>query len=114
MLRAIRRSHRGRRTNDVPVVPARRLRPTGSGKTTVAHLVARGAGCPAVSRDGIKEGMVHTRVGYPPGPDDELTARTPPVFFSVLELLLTAGVTTVAEAGFQNRAASPPGDAEQS
>lgn len=41
----------------------------------------------------------------PPG--DELTKRALPVFFSVLELLLRAGVTTVAEAAFQDHVWRP-------
>jgi predicted kinase len=77
--------------------------PPGSGKTTLAHELARTIGCPAVCRDEIKEGMVHTEAGFVPAPGDDLTARTLPVFFGVLELLLTAGVTTIAEAAFQNR-----------
>ena len=77
--------------------------PPGSGKTTLAHEVARAVGCPAVCRDEIKEGMVHATLGFVPGPGDDLTMRTLPAFFGVLELLLTAGVTTVAEAAFQDR-----------
>jgi predicted kinase len=77
--------------------------PPGSGKTTLAHQLARAVGCPAVCRDEIKEGMAHASPGFVPGPGDELTRRTLPVFFGVLELLLRAGVTTVAEAAFQNR-----------
>jgi predicted kinase len=77
--------------------------PPGSGKTTLAHEVARAVGCPAVCRDEIKEGMVHATPGFVPGPGDDLTMRTLPAFFGVLELLLTAGVTTVAEAAFQDR-----------
>jgi predicted kinase len=77
--------------------------PPGSGKTTLAHEVARAVGCPAICRDEIKEGMVHATRGFVPGPGDELTMRTLPAFFGVLELLLTAGVTTVAEAAFQDR-----------
>ncbi len=38
-----------------------------------------------------------------PGPADELSARTLPAFFGVVELLVRAGVTTVAEAAFQHR-----------
>jgi predicted kinase len=75
----------------------------GTGKTTLAHHIARSAGCPAICRDEIKEGMVHTAPGFVAGPGDELTMRTLPVFFGVLELLLRAGVTTVAEAAFQDR-----------
>ena len=75
----------------------------GSGKTTLAHRIAGSVGCPAVCRDEIKEGMVHTAPGFVAGRGDELTMRTLPVFFGVLELLLRAGVTTVAEATFQDK-----------
>jgi predicted kinase len=77
--------------------------PPGSGKTTLAHQLARAVGCPAISRDEIKEGMVHVTPAFAPAPGDELTRRTLPVFFGVLELLLRAGVTVVAEAAFQNQ-----------
>jgi predicted kinase len=81
--------------------------PPGSGKTTLAHEIARAAGCPAVSRDEIKEGMAHAAPGFTPGEGDELTVRALPVFFGVLRLLLEAGVTTVAEAAFQDRVWRP-------
>jgi len=77
--------------------------PPGSGKTTLAHEIARAVGCPAVCRDEIKEGMVRATPGFVPRPGDDLTMRTLPAFFGLLELLLTAGVTTVAEAAFQDR-----------
>ena len=77
--------------------------PAGAGKTTLAHEIAMAVGCPAICRDEIKEGMVHGTPGFVPGPGDELTKRTLPTFFGVLELLLRAGVTTVAEAAFQDR-----------
>jgi len=77
--------------------------PAGSGKTTLAHEVARALGCPAICRDEIKEGMAHATPGFTPGPDDPLTRRTLSTFFDVLELLLRAGVTVVAEAAFQDR-----------
>jgi predicted kinase len=74
--------------------------PPGAGKTTLAHRLARKIGCPAICRDEIKEGMVHA-IGDVAG--DDLNLRTLPAFFQVLELLLGAGVTTVAEAAFQDR-----------
>jgi predicted kinase len=81
--------------------------PAGSGKTTLAHALARAVGCPAICRDEIKEGMVHATGEFTPAPGDELTMRTLPTFFGVLELLLRAGVTTVAEAAFQDRVWRP-------
>lgn len=81
--------------------------PMGSGKTTLAHRIARAVGCPAICRDEIKEGMVQATPGFVPRPGDELTLRTLPVFFGVLELLLAAGVTTVAEAAFQDHVWRP-------
>ncbi|HTZ29602.1 MAG TPA: AAA family ATPase [Streptosporangiaceae bacterium] len=81
--------------------------PAGSGKTALAHEIARGIGCPAICRDEIKEGMVHNTPGFVAAKSDDLTLRTLPVFFSVLDLLLRAGVTTVAEAAFQDRVWRP-------
>ena len=81
--------------------------PPGSGKTTLAHKIARAVGCPAVCRDEIKEGMVHATPGFVGGAGDDLTRRTLPVFFEVIELLLKAGVTTVAEAAFQEHVWRP-------
>jgi predicted kinase len=85
--------------------------PAGSGKTTLAHAIAAAVGCPAICRDEIKEGMVHASRGDPAPfvarAGDELTARTLPVFFGVLEILLRAGVTTVAEAAFQDHVWRP-------
>jgi len=77
--------------------------PPGAGKSTLAHRLARRIGCPAICRDEIKEGMVHATGAFVAGPADELSLRTLPAFFEVLGLLLTAGITTVAEAAFQDR-----------
>ncbi len=69
----------------------------GAGKTTLAHAVARGVGCPAVCRDEIREGMAHA------GTADPAMRRTYDAFFDTLGVLLRAGVTVVAEAAFQDR-----------
>jgi predicted kinase len=81
--------------------------PPGAGKTTLAHQIARAVGCPAVCRDEIKEGMVHATPGFVGTAGDDLTRRTLPVFFEVIELLLESGVTTVAEAAFQDHVWRP-------
>lgn len=77
--------------------------PPGSGKTTLAHELARAIGCPAICRDEIKEGMAQPIPGYRPTADDQLPHRTLALFFEVLEVLLRGGVTVVAEAAFQDR-----------
>lgn len=51
--------------------------------------------------------MAHATPGFTPGPGAELTQRTLPVFFGTLELLLGSGVTTVAEAAFQDHVWRP-------
>src|SRR5258708_4708421 len=78
--------------------------PPGAGKTTLAHALAREIPCPAICRDEIKEGMAHTQpAGFEGGRGDPLTAPTVRLFFDVLRLLLSGGVTAVAEAAFQDR-----------
>lgn len=77
--------------------------PAGSGKTTLAHEIARRIPCPAICRDEIKEGMVHAHDGdFEAAWGDELTRRTFPLFFDALGLLLRAGATVVADAAFQH------------
>ena len=78
--------------------------PPGAGKTTLAHRLARAIPCPAVCRDELKEGMVHASgAGFEPGPGDPLTERTLSLFAELLRLLVSAEVTVVAEAAFQDR-----------
>ena len=77
--------------------------PAGSGKTTLAHRLATTIGCPVVSRDAIKEGMVFSNPGFVAAHSDALTRRTYGLFFEAMGLLLRAEVTVVAEAAFQHR-----------
>jgi predicted kinase len=77
--------------------------PAGTGKTTLAHELARAIPCPAICRDEIKEGMVHTVGHFEAGVGDELTQRTFPLFFEILRTLVGAGVTVVGEAAFQQK-----------
>lgn len=69
----------------------------GTGKTTLAHTIARAVGCPAICRDEIREGLFHA------GTPDPSLRRTYDAFFDTLGVLLRAGSTVVAEAAFQDR-----------
>jgi hypothetical protein len=68
----------------------------------LAHALAGAIGCPAICRDELKEGMVASTPGFRAGPNDLLTGRTYDLFFAVLDLLLAAEVSLVAEAAFQH------------
>jgi predicted kinase len=76
--------------------------PSGAGKTTLSHALSRRIGCPVISRDEIKEGMVINAPDFASAPGDPLTVRTFDVFFDLLRLLLDAGVTCIGEAAFQD------------
>lgn len=49
--------------------------PPGSGKTTLAHEIARIVGCPAICRDEIKQGMVRAPPGFEPRPEIAIAAE---------------------------------------
>jgi predicted kinase len=78
----------------------------GSGKTTLAHALARAIRCPALCRDEFKEGLVNS---LPPGTPltDAVQRHTNDAFFRAVGLLLERGVTLVAEAAFQHRLWAP-------
>ncbi|MFD0393212.1 zeta toxin family protein [Streptomyces nogalater] len=56
----------------------------GTGKTTLAHELARVLGCPAIIRDEIKQGMVMSHPGYQSGGGDPLNYPTLDAFFEYL------------------------------
>jgi predicted kinase len=70
--------------------------PPGSGKSTLAGRLSRTLGCPLISRDEIREGVVHAGT---PDPDMRHTYR---VFTDTVTGLALAGVTVIAEAAFQD------------
>lgn len=76
--------------------------PSGFGKTTLAHSLSKAIPCFVVCRDEIKEGMVHAAPGYEAAPGDALTRKSSELLFDMVELLLSRGVTVVAEAAFQH------------
>jgi predicted kinase len=70
--------------------------PPGSGKSTLASVVSHALGCPLISRDEIREGVVHAGT---PDPDMRHTYR---VFTDTVTAFALAGVTVIAEAAFQD------------
>jgi predicted kinase len=76
----------------------------GSGKTTLAHALARAIRCPAICRDEIKEGFVNT-IGETGG--DEVGRKVYEAFFDTVKLLIERNVTLVAEAAFQHKLWAP-------
>ncbi|GHT93075.1 hypothetical protein FACS1894140_5910 [Spirochaetia bacterium] len=75
----------------------------GSGKTTLAHSLAKELRCPVLSRDEFKEGLVNTFNSSHKdlGPDVNLTIYN--VFFQAAELLLKNNITLIIEAAFQHK-----------
>ncbi len=78
----------------------------GSGKTTLAHALARAVRCPAICRDEIKEGLVNS-LATPVSRSDALQRQANEAFFKSIELLLRNGVSLVAEAAFQHKLWAP-------
>jgi predicted kinase len=75
--------------------------PPGAGKSTLAHRLGRAVGCPVISRDEIREGIVHA------GTPDANLRHSYRVFTDTVTALVTAGVSVIAEAAFQDRLWQP-------
>jgi cytidylate kinase len=80
----------------------------GSGKTTLAHTLARKIGCPAICRDEIKEGFVNTMQSSHESLGKDINQSIYSLFFEILDFLLTKQITLVAEAAFQHHLWAPP------
>jgi predicted kinase len=78
----------------------------GSGKTTLAHALARAIHCPAICRDEIKEGVVNSMAAATAS-GDAIQRHANDVFFKTIETLLQHGVTLIVEAAFQHKVWAP-------
>jgi predicted kinase len=79
----------------------------GSGKTTLAHTLARKIGCPAICRDEIKEGFVNTMQSSHESLGKDVNQNIYGVFFEILDFLITKQITLVVEAAFQHHLWAP-------
>lgn len=80
----------------------------GSGKTTLAHTLARKIGCPAICRDEIKEGFVNTMKSSHESLGKDVNQNIYTIFFEALGFLLSKRITLVAEAAFQHHLWAQP------
>ena len=79
----------------------------GSGKTTLAHTLAKHIHCPALCRDEFKEGYVHTMGGTHASLGKDLNRRLYDIFFATVDFVVAQGVSVVIEAAFQHPAWFP-------
>lgn len=75
----------------------------GSGKTTLAHRLAREIHCPLLSRDEFKEGYVRTQGRSHAALGPEVNGTLYRIFFAGVEFVVAQGVSVVIEAAFQHR-----------
>ncbi|NJK50927.1 AAA family ATPase [Candidatus Gracilibacteria bacterium] len=75
----------------------------GSGKTTLAHILAKKVGCPAICRDEIKEGFVNTMNSSHESLGNNVNKEIYDIFFGVLNYLISNKISIVAEAAFQHK-----------
>jgi predicted kinase len=79
----------------------------GSGKTTLAHALAHAVHCPAFCRDEFKEGYVNTANRSHDQLGPEANAEVFETFFQAINLMLSRGISLVAEAAFQHKLWAP-------
>lgn len=79
----------------------------GSGKTTLAHRLAKRICCPALCRDEFKEGYVHTLGGTHASLGPDINRRLYAIFFETVEFVVSRGLSVVIEAAFQHKLWAP-------
>ena len=79
----------------------------GSGKTTLAHTLAKQICCPALCRDEFKEGYVHTLGGSHASLGPDINRRLYNIFFETVDFIVSKGISLVIEAAFQHKLWAP-------
>jgi predicted kinase len=72
----------------------------GAGKSTLGRLLAQRIPCPFISKDEIKEGIVHARRQGPPEWGSPVAHESFVLFYRLVADLLDHGCSVVAEAAF--------------
>lgn len=79
----------------------------GSGKTTLAHALAKEIHCPAFCRDEFKEGFVNTMNCNHDALGNDVNRGIYETFFQAVELMVANGISPVVEAAFQHKLWAP-------
>ncbi len=79
----------------------------GSGKTTLAHALAKEVHCPAFCRDEFKEGFVNTVNGSHDALGSDVNRQIYETFFQAVEWMISKEISLVVEAAFQHKLWAP-------
>lgn len=74
-----------------------------SGKSTLAHILADKVACPLISRDKLKEGLLNTLQTTHTQLDKPVDLLIYESFFETIDLLVSKGISLIAEAAFQDK-----------
>jgi len=78
-----------------------------SGKSTLAHLLAKEINYPLIARDELKEGYINTLdIQHDPF-DNEAALHIYHSFFEVIDLLMAKNISLIVEAAFQDHLWKP-------
>lgn len=78
-----------------------------SGKSTLAHLLAKEIKCPLIARDELKEGYINTLGVRHDQLDKDAAWHIYRLFFETINLLIAKNISLIAEAAFQDHLWKP-------
>lgn len=78
-----------------------------SGKTSLAHLLAKEIKCPLLSRDEFKEGYINTARLHHYQLNDQVNRDIYETFFDAINLLISKNISVIVEAAFQHQLWEP-------
>jgi predicted kinase len=78
-----------------------------SGKSTLAHILAKEIKCPLLSRDELKEGYINTLGLSHSQADNSVAQHIYNTFFEAIDLFIAKGISVIVEAAFQDKLWKP-------